>query len=73
MTGISHVSVPQVNLDIDIGFTLSGAGSALNNQKYPMDDFQEAAPCTLLYVKRRTLRTIKIADAIVMSGRIMHG
>jgi hypothetical protein len=38
-----------------------------------VDDINEPTPCTLLYVKGRTLRTIKVADAIVMATRIMHG
>jgi hypothetical protein len=32
----------------------------------------EPTPCTLLYVKGRTLRSIKVANAIVMATRIMH-
>jgi hypothetical protein len=70
---ISHVSIPQINLDIGTGFTLSSTGSALDNLKYPVDDIIEPTPCTLLYVKGRTLRTIKVADAIAMASRIMHG
>jgi hypothetical protein len=38
-----------------------------------MDDINEATPCTILYVKGRTLRTSKVADTIVMATRIMHG
>jgi hypothetical protein len=38
-----------------------------------MNDINEPTPCTLLYVKGRTLRTIKVADAIVMATRIIHG
>jgi hypothetical protein len=37
-----------------------------------VDDINESTPCTLLYVKGRTLRTIDVADAIVMATRIMH-
>jgi hypothetical protein len=33
----------------------------------------EPSPCILLYVKARTLRAIKVADAIVMATHIMHG
>jgi hypothetical protein len=33
----------------------------------------EPTPYTLLYVKGRTFRTIKVADAIVMATRIMRG
>jgi hypothetical protein len=70
---VMQVPVPEVNLDIGTGFTPSSAGSALDKQKYPVDGIMEATPCTLLYVKGRTLKTIEVADAIVMSGRIMHG
>jgi hypothetical protein len=38
-----------------------------------VDDNNESTPCTLLYLKGRTLRTIKVADAIVMATHIMHG
>jgi hypothetical protein len=37
-----------------------------------VDDNNELTPCTLLYVKGRTLRTIKVADTIVMATCIMH-
>jgi hypothetical protein len=69
---ISHVPVSQVKLDIGTGFTLGSVGSALSNQKYHMDDIKELTLCTLLYVKGRTLRTIEVTDAIVMSGHIMQ-
>jgi hypothetical protein len=51
----------------------SSAGSAPDNQKYPVDDINEPTLCTLLYVKGRMLRTIKVVDAIVMATCIMHG
>jgi hypothetical protein len=38
-----------------------------------VDDINEPTPCTLLYVKGRTLRTIDIVDTIVMATHIMHG
>jgi hypothetical protein len=38
-----------------------------------VDDINEPTPCTPLYVKGRTLRTIEVAEAIVMATRIMHG
>jgi hypothetical protein len=44
----------------------------IEDQKYPVDNINEPTPCTLLYVKGRTLRPIKVADAIVMTTRIMH-
>jgi hypothetical protein len=52
---------------------LSNVGSTPDNQKYHVDDINEHTPCTLLYVKGRTLRTIKVVDAIVMATGIMHG
>jgi hypothetical protein len=38
-----------------------------------VDDINELTPCTLLYVKGRTLRTIEVDDAIMMATHIMHG
>jgi hypothetical protein len=52
---------------------LSSAGSTPDQQKYPIDDINEPTPCTILYVNGGTLRTIEIADAIVMATHIMHG
>jgi hypothetical protein len=51
----------------------SSVGSAPDNKKYHVNDINESTPCTLLYVKGRTLRTIEVADAIVMATHIMHG
>jgi hypothetical protein len=70
---ISHVFIPQVNLDIGTVFTLSSAGTALGNQKYHMDDIKELTPSILLCVKASMLRTIKVVDAIVMASHILHG
>jgi hypothetical protein len=72
------VFVPQINLEVGTAMpqvvpALSSANSTPDNQQYPMDDINEPTPCTLLYVKRRTLRSIKVADDIVMATRIMHG
>jgi hypothetical protein len=74
---ISQVSVPQINLEDSTAMPQvvsapSSAGSAPDNRKYPVDDINEPTPCTLLYVKGRTLRTIEVADAIVMATHIMH-
>jgi hypothetical protein len=74
---ISQVSVPQINLDIDTASlwavpALSSVSSAPDHQKYPMEDINESTPCSLLHVKGRMLRTIEIADAIVMATHIMH-
>jgi hypothetical protein len=74
---ISQVYVTQINLEIGTAPSsppaLSSALSAPNHQKYLVDDINEPTPCTLLYVKGRTLRTIEVADAIVMATHIMHG
>jgi hypothetical protein len=75
---ISQVSVPQIKLDISTTPTQampapSSAGSAPDHQKYHVDDINEPTPCTLLYIKGRTLRTIEVADAIVIATHIMHG
>jgi hypothetical protein len=72
------MSIPQINLEVDIAMPQvvpapSSDGSALDNQKYPLDDINELTPCTLLYVKGRTLRTIEVVDATMMATRIMHG
>jgi hypothetical protein len=52
---------------------MTSVGSAPVHQKYPVDEINEPTPFTLLYVKGRTLRTIKVADAIVMATHIMLG
>jgi hypothetical protein len=75
---ISRVSIPQINLDIGTALpramtALGSTGFAPDHQKYLVDDINEPTPCTLLYVKGRMLRTIKVADAIMMATRIMHG
>jgi hypothetical protein len=62
------VSISQINLDI----TPSSASSAPDHQKYHVNDINEPTPCTLLYIKGRTLRTIKVANTIVMATSIMH-
>jgi hypothetical protein len=60
-------------LDIGTGFTLSSVGSIPNNEKYLVNDIKEPTPCTLLYIKGRTLRSIEVVDAIVMASHIMLG
>jgi hypothetical protein len=56
-------------------FALSNDDSAPNRDKdkYPVDDMKDPTPCTLMYVKGRTSRTIKVAEAIMMPSRILHG
>jgi hypothetical protein len=72
---VVQVHVLEINFDVGGAvqpFTPSSAGSAPDNQRYPVDDIKEATPCTLLYVKGRTLRTIEVTDAIVLPGRIFR-
>jgi hypothetical protein len=62
------VSISQINLDI----TPSSASSAPDHQKYHVNDINELTPCTLLYIKGGMLKTIEVANAIVMATSIMH-
>jgi hypothetical protein len=70
---------PENNLDlgatIQQPFALSSAGSAPNRDKdrYPVDDIKDPTPWTLMYLKGRALRIIKVAEATVMPSRILHG
>jgi hypothetical protein len=70
---------PEINLDLSATvqhpFVPSSAGFAPNMDKdmYHMDDIKNITPCTLMYVKGRTSRTIKIVEATVMPSRIHHG
>jgi hypothetical protein len=56
-------------------FALSTVGSAPNRDKYkyPMDDIKDPTPCTLMYVKGRTSRTIEVVEATMMPSHIHHG
>jgi hypothetical protein len=73
--------MPSSEINLDLGATIqqpfapSSAGSAPNRDKdkYPVDDIKDPTPCTLMYVKGRTSRTIKVAKATVMPSRILHG
>jgi hypothetical protein len=75
------VQMPILEINLYLGatvqqpFGLSSAGSAPNTDKdkYPMDDIKDPTPCTLLYVKSNTSRTIEVAEATVMPSRILHG
>jgi hypothetical protein len=69
----------EINLGLGVTvqqpFALSNAVSAPNRDKdkYPMDDIKDPTPCTLMYVKGRTSRTIKVAEATLMPIHILHG
>jgi hypothetical protein len=72
------MSSPEINLDLDTNvqqpFAPSSTSSAPNRDKdrYPMNDINDLTPCTLMYVKGRTSRTIEVAKATVMPSRIHH-
>jgi hypothetical protein len=76
---VVQMSSPEINLDLDATvqqpFALSSAGYApiMDKDKYPVDDIKDLTPCTLMYVKGRTSRTIEVAEATVMLHRILHG
>jgi hypothetical protein len=74
------VQVPISEINLDLGatvqtFALSSASSTPNKDKdqYPMDDIKEPTPCTLVYVKGRTSRTIKVVKATIVPSHILHG
>jgi hypothetical protein len=70
---------PEINLDLGATvqqpFALSSASSPPNRDKdkYPMDDIKDLTPCTLMYVKGRTSRTIEVVKTTVMPSHILHG
>jgi hypothetical protein len=76
---IVQMPSPEINLDLGATvqqpFALSSADSGPNRDKdkYPMDDIKDPTPCTLMYIKGRTSRTIEVAKATVMPSRILHG
>jgi hypothetical protein len=76
---VVQISSPEINLDLSTTvqqpFALSSVVSAPNRDKdkYPVDDINDSTPCTLIYVKCRTLRTIEVAEATMMPSRILHG
>jgi hypothetical protein len=54
-------------------FSPSSAGSAHNKDKYHVDDIKDLTPCTLMYSKGRTSRTIEVVKATMMPSYILHG
>jgi hypothetical protein len=72
------VQMPILEIKLDLGatvqpFALRSAGSNPNQDKYPVDDIKDPTPCTLMYIKGRTSRTIEVAKATVMPSHILHG
>jgi hypothetical protein len=76
---VVQVPIPEINLDLGATvqqpFASSSASSAPNRDKgkYPVDDINDPTPCTLMYVKGGTSRTIEVAKAIVMPSHILPG
>jgi hypothetical protein len=74
------LQMPSSEINLDLGatvqqpFALSSTSSAPNRDKdkYPVDDIKDPIPCTLMYVKGRTLRTIEVAEATLMLSHILH-
>jgi hypothetical protein len=75
---VVQMTSPEINLDLCITvqqpLAPSSASSAPNRDKdkYLMDDIKDPTPCTLMYVKGRTSRTIEVTKATVMPSRILH-
>jgi hypothetical protein len=66
--------IAEINLDLcDVvqPFALSSVDFAHNKDKYPVDDIKDPTPCTLVYIKGKTSRTIKVSKAIVMPSHII--
>jgi hypothetical protein len=72
---IVQMPIPDIHLDLGADFqpfALSSVDSTPNKDKYHVDDIKDPTPCTLMYIKGRTSRTIEVAEAIVMPSRILH-
>jgi hypothetical protein len=68
--------IPEINLNLSATvqpFALSSTGSTPDIDKYPVHDIKDPTPCTLMYFKGRTSRTIKVAKATMMPSHILHG
>jgi hypothetical protein len=76
---VMQIPSPEINLDlgatIQQSFAPSTAGSAPNRDKdkYPVDDITDPRPCTLMYVKGMTSRTIEVVEATMMHSCTHHG
>jgi hypothetical protein len=74
------MSIPEINLDLGANvqqpFALSSVGSTpnLDKDKYLVDNIKDPTSCTLMCLKGRISRTIKVAKtATVMPSHILHG
>jgi hypothetical protein len=70
--------MPILEINLGLGdaiqpITLSSAGSAPRKDKYHVDDINDPTPYTLMYIKGKTSRAIKVVEDIVMPSYILHG
>jgi hypothetical protein len=75
---IVQMPIPEINLNLSASvqpFSPSSAGSAPNRDKdkYHVYDIKDPTPCTLMYVKGRTSKTLEVVKATVMPSHILHG
>jgi hypothetical protein len=73
---VMQMSIPKINLDLSATvqpFAPSSAGSAPNKDMCHVDDIKDPTSYTLMYVKGRTSRIIKVVEATLMSSCILHG
>jgi hypothetical protein len=73
---IIQMHIPEINLHLSATvqpFAPSSADSTPNKDKYLVDDIKDPTPCTLMYVKGKTSRTIEVTKVTVMPSRILHG
>jgi hypothetical protein len=64
---VVQMYIPEINLDLDNAihpFALSSAGSIPNKDKYHVDDIKYPTPCTLVYIKGRTSRIVKVVKLL---------
>jgi hypothetical protein len=63
--------IPEINLNLSA--SVQPLAPNRDKDKYHVDDIKDPTPCTVMYVKGKTSRTIKVAEATVMPSRILHG
>jgi hypothetical protein len=74
------VQMPSSEINLDLGATVqqpiasTSASFAPNRHKdkYPVDEIKDPTPCTLMYVKGGTSRTIEVVEASIMPSYIHH-
>jgi hypothetical protein len=63
--------IPEINLNLSA--SVQPLAPNRDKDKYHVDDIKDPTPCTVMYVKGRTSRTIEVAEATVMPSCILHG